>query len=272
MFLMVAANQTQYNKFIKEHRGQGHGSNYHPWLTVRDLASQGRSHRILGHTTSRTYHLFSDLELAVFLILDWNKCITDMREQFPLRIEDTEEVAASLKVKHPYYKGHNQIMTSDFLVNSSLPKIMKFSLQVKYSTDLNDVRVIEKLEIERRYWKKKNIPWFIITEKEISPVILENIKWLYPVSQALPDTRTNESERIDFYKYQFRFCAGYNVITFSQLVDKTYSLEPGTTLSELRYLIANRYILFDISVSFRVLLIESMFFANTTSYIEKANA
>ncbi|MGP9630576.1 hypothetical protein ACT3TA_14245 [Halomonas sp. AOP42-C1-46] len=35
-------NRTQ--KWIKEQRGKGNGKDYHPWLTVRDLSSKGRSH------------------------------------------------------------------------------------------------------------------------------------------------------------------------------------------------------------------------------------
>ena len=36
------------NKWIKEGRSSGLGKDYLPWLTVRDLASQGRSHRVFG--------------------------------------------------------------------------------------------------------------------------------------------------------------------------------------------------------------------------------
>ena len=40
--------------------------------------------------------------------------------------------------------------------NSITPK---FVLQVKYSNALNDPRTIEKIEIERQYWKQQNIPF-----------------------------------------------------------------------------------------------------------------
>ena len=36
-----------------------------PWLTVRDIPSEGRSHRIFGHKSQRTHHFLSDFELAV---------------------------------------------------------------------------------------------------------------------------------------------------------------------------------------------------------------
>ena len=88
---MLSAQQQQ--KWIKDGRGNGELASYKPWLTVRDLSSRGRSHRVYGHKTKRTHHLLSDLELAIFLILEWNPLIQDIREQFPLRIEQTEEIA-----------------------------------------------------------------------------------------------------------------------------------------------------------------------------------
>ena len=57
-------------KWIKEGRGKGSGKDYRPWLTVRDLPSQGRSHRVMGHLTQRTHHFLSDLELATFFLLE----------------------------------------------------------------------------------------------------------------------------------------------------------------------------------------------------------
>ena len=56
------------NKWIKEGRGSGQNSEYKPWITVRDLPSDGRVHRVFGHKSQRTHHLLSDLELAVFFI------------------------------------------------------------------------------------------------------------------------------------------------------------------------------------------------------------
>ncbi len=57
----------------------------------------------------------------------------------------------------------------------------QFAIQVKPATALQDERTLEKLELERRYWQQKQIPWFIFTDKEINPVVKENIEWLYSV-------------------------------------------------------------------------------------------
>lgn len=62
-------HELKIQKWIKEGRGQGFGNNYKPWLTIRDVSLEGRSHRVFGHKSQRTHHLLSDLELSTFLLL-----------------------------------------------------------------------------------------------------------------------------------------------------------------------------------------------------------
>lgn len=57
-------------KGIKDGREHGNHAEYKPWLTVRDLPSLGRVHRVFGHKSQRTHHLLSELELSVFLMLE----------------------------------------------------------------------------------------------------------------------------------------------------------------------------------------------------------
>lgn len=175
--------ELQNQKWLREGRGSGHGSDYKPWLTVRDLSSQGRSHRVFGHKSQRTHHLLSDLELAVFLLLEWSRSTVDIREQFPLRLEDTKALALESGIDHPSVRGVLQVMSSDFLVNTTDASQPKFALQAKYAEALSDARTIEKLELERRYWLQKGVPWWLITEKDIPNVVTQNISWLYPAQR-----------------------------------------------------------------------------------------
>ncbi|MFQ2394188.1 TnsA endonuclease N-terminal domain-containing protein [Aeromonas dhakensis] len=68
------------------------------------------------------------------------------------------------------------------------------ALQAKYSTDLEKPEVIERLELERRYWEEKEISWAIVTEREISRTAFANIQWLYP-AQAEEDIVLSDLER-----------------------------------------------------------------------------
>jgi hypothetical protein len=95
----------------------------------------------MGHLTQRTHYLLSDTELAVFHLLEWNPAVTDIREQFPLRLEDTLILAEEANIRHPEVGGNTQIMSSDFVVDILAPsKPKQLAIQVKDSSDLKDPR------------------------------------------------------------------------------------------------------------------------------------
>ena len=261
---MLSAKQQQ--KWIKDGRGNGELASYKPWLTVRDLSSRGRSHRVYGHKTKRTHHLLSDLELAIFLILEWNPLIQDIREQFPLRIEQTEEIADLTCIPHPAVRGIKQIMSTDFYVFSSDSISPRFSIQAKYQKDLEDTRTIEKLEIERRYWQSKEIPWQIITEQEIPKVVFDNIKWLYPAIRD--DDHINLYDQIEFYVKQFHEYPNLSLINLAKKIDSSYDLEIGTSLSELRVLFSQRYFKFDLKLNYKDLAPPNIQLGNLTTWEE----
>ncbi len=150
--------QAQIDRRLKDGRGQGQGSDYKPFIYTRDVSSLGRSHRLPGSKTRRLHHLLSDLELAIFLTLDRSPHVTDIREQFPMRVEDTVRIAEELGLPHGRYKGTPQVLTSDFLADFEDPQRPSIAIQAKYSADLQKPEVIERLELERRYCQEKGIP------------------------------------------------------------------------------------------------------------------
>ncbi|WP_320718582.1 MULTISPECIES: TnsA endonuclease N-terminal domain-containing protein [Enterobacter cloacae complex] len=237
--------ELQSQKWLREGRGSGHGSDYKPWLTVRDLSSQGRSHRVFGHKSQRTHHLLSDLELAVFLLLEWSRSTVDIREQFPLRLEDTKALALESGIGHPSVRGVLQVMSSDFLVNTTSASQPKFALQAKYAEALSDARTIEKLELERRYWLQKGVPWWLITEKDIPGVVTQNISWLYPAQRDEIEIDVL-MERAAFYQHHFQNAPRRSVIEVAKQLDTAYQQPIGQSLLEIRQLLAQRCFLFDI--------------------------
>lgn len=58
--------------------------------------------------------MLSDLELAVFLSLEWESSVLDIREQFPLLPSDTRQIAIDSGIKHPVIRGVDQVMSTDF--------------------------------------------------------------------------------------------------------------------------------------------------------------
>lgn len=100
-----------------------------------------------------------------------------------VRVDEVPSLGRSRQVySHPANNAVDMVMSSDFLVDSTDKSEPKFALQAKYTDNLGDARTIEKLEIERRYWKQKELPWYLVTEREIDPVAKANIDWLYVTS------------------------------------------------------------------------------------------
>ncbi|MDV7105385.1 TnsA endonuclease N-terminal domain-containing protein [Vibrio sp. TH_r3] len=102
--------------------------------------SEGRSQRVYSHLTDRIYHVLSDLEFAVFLILEHYPAVTDIREQFPLNRDDTLNICQGHQLWHPAQHGANQVMSSDFFVNTSSKVQPRFVIQAKYKNAFEDCK------------------------------------------------------------------------------------------------------------------------------------
>ncbi|MDK2123065.1 TnsA endonuclease N-terminal domain-containing protein [Parachitinimonas caeni] len=244
-------------KWIKQGRGTGTGKDYQPWLTVRDLPSMGRSHRIWGSQTQRTHHLLSDLELAAFFLFDWNSNVVDIREQYPLRLDETHEIAMQAGIRHPEMRGKIQVMSTDFLVDTSIPGALRMAIQVKTSADLFNPRTIEKLEIERRYWAGKEIPWYLLTEKQIPRAVSANISWLYP-AQAVSEAFEDLLNLAPLYLQFFSTNQALRISQAAMMLDQAYALAPGESLQNIRTMMALRILLFDIYTPWSTLTVQEL--------------
>lgn len=242
-------SEAKNKRWIKEGRGQGMGSNYKPWLTIRDVASEGRSHRIFGHITQRTHHLLSDLELATFLLLQWRPTTTDIREQFPLDIEVTREISKLLRLDHPSHQGVDQYMSSDFVVDSLERDKPRFAIQVKSKEAYSDPRTVEKLEIEKLYWREKGIRLFWVTENQIPPIVFENINLLY--NHIDDDDDLDELLiQLEVFSKHLQASETLRVKDLCMKLDLSYDHEPGESLYQIKRLLAKRYLHFDIAKPF----------------------
>lgn len=260
-------SEAKNTRWIKEGRGQGIGADYKPWLTVRDVPSEGRSHRVFGHLTHRTHHLLSDLELATFLLLQWRKSTLDIREQFPLDITMTKRLCGEAGVEHPTINGVAQFMSSDFVVTTNEKGRASFAIQVKDSSQIEDPRTVEKLEVERRYWLEKSIPWYLVTEKEIPSVVFKNIEWLYSLQQQ-EISLEQESGYFEFYLKQVTQNSNRTIIDLCKHLDSSYDLELGESLFQLRLLLARRYFHFDISIPYRTLRCSDLMSESLATVVE----
>ncbi|MEQ1543616.1 TnsA endonuclease N-terminal domain-containing protein [Methyloglobulus sp.] len=235
-------------KRFKEGRGQGYGKHYKPFLTVRDVPSKGRVHRRPSITHGRVVHLLSDLELAAFVLFDWHESVVDIREQFPLNPEKTINIANRTGIKHPAAKGVNQVMTTDLLIDLKMDgKLSTQAISVKYRDDLEDPRVIEKQEIEKRFWEGEQIQWFIFTENEVPHTLIQNIKWLIPHIHSFDLQKSDQMLIFEQVQYAIETYPGDKIANVMKLLDENQNKPIGSHLSYLRHLLAQRAFYWDMN-------------------------
>ncbi|HUW65275.1 MAG TPA: TnsA endonuclease N-terminal domain-containing protein [Spirochaetia bacterium] len=238
---------------LEEGRGTGRGRDYQPWLLVQDVPSHGLANRVLGSTTGREHHLFSNLEFDCFLVFDWADTIIDIREQYPLLpLEETLSLAEEAGIKHPTYPGTDDpdVRTTDFLLTIRRGNMtVEQAIAVKPSEKLASKRVLEKLELERRFWEKRQTSWRIVTERDIPRILVENLKWLKPYQRldALFPLTGEDVARIRAVLEHYR--SDTDILTeVTKSVDDRLGLVPGTSLSVARHLLASRIWRVDLSL------------------------
>lgn len=251
-------DEEKISRFLKEGRGQGSGAEYSPWLTVQDVSSTGRATRIHGRKTGREHHLLSDIETAAFLMFDWSEAVTDIREQFPLDREETRRIAAEMGVKHPFDSNGkcDIVMTTDFLVDVQTCVGQKLHVRsVKPSTELDDCRTLEKLEIDRRYWADKSDSWGLITERDISLQRIKNLRWLHEMFSLdkMEEAYSGYwSDRCTRFLLCLHRVTGGTIKGFIQQLENTQGFVPGEGLMVLRHLVATKQLLIELDQSFTI--------------------
>lgn len=244
------------DKMIKEGRGIGTGSKYMPWLTIQDVPSLGRATRLRGIKTGRQHELLSDMERNYFYLLEYSEDVIDIREQYPLLpIEETIFIANELGIKHPKNPetGKNIVMTTDFLITiATKDGINEVARTIKSKDDLLDRRIIEKFEIERVFWKKRDIDWGIVTEEEINKIIAHNISFIQGYKDIKNIDSFSEMEVIEVKDLIYEFLKRIvdderSMRSICLEFDNDMNLQKGSGLSIFKYLVINKIIEIDIS-------------------------
>lgn len=238
----------KYNRFIKEGRGKGEGSEYKSWLTIQDMPSRGRVTRIFD--AGRIYHFFTDNELRYFYCLIWQDSVIDVREHYPLldlnRVLNLDGDSLYEKYKDD---GDNApyVLTTSFLitVKNTDGKIDYHARSVKSSLELDKKNIIEMYEIQRRYYEAKKIDWGIVTQKDIPVIRAKNISWVYSSLEINNDERFNENERDYLCALLIqRLNESSKVIReVTTAFDIEINYESGTGLLFFKYLIATKQLL-----------------------------
>lgn len=166
------------------------GDAYEPLHHVQDVM-KSNGERARFPYQGRIMHLLSRLEQRAFWHFCWDPSVTGIEEQYYLELDVTTRIANEAGASHPLMRPRQDEpfpMSTDLVVyhhTSTGPA--RIARQIKYSKafELGEVddrdrrkaeHVIEKLEIERRYWAEQNVDWQVLTERELSAARAENIR------------------------------------------------------------------------------------------------
>lgn len=273
-------------------KGQGNylKSDYEPYITIHDFSSQGLASRILHN--GRIVQSMSNNETAFLRELQWagahdiydQVALADFEEE---NVDETVKIARDLGINHPVHSkdGSPSVLTTDFVARwiSADGRAEVHAFAVKPVKELvvdpeksetsktGEYRTIDKLEIERRYWKKHEIKWSLVTDLDLSQTRKANIEhFLLAPKKALEN----------FDKKAFlAFLAEY--LAVARRTDKLEDLAHATgspvhdlTAADLveavRQLIADRSIEFDLDVKFEPSVLLNAFKVVSVPSLESA--
>lgn len=227
-------DESVYRSYLRDGRGSGELNNYKPWIRVQDFASRGLVTRVFGVKTGRLHHFLSKSESNYFYLLEWCDEVIDIREQFPLLDLDLAiSIASDAGIAYPTDRisGFPYVLTCDFIITT---KTGIKARTIKHSAELSNPRTLEKLELERRYWKHKGIEWKIVTEYEISLEKARLLQWVY--TSTLPNIPSNIQEIGKKFVSEHQRIPK-NLGDAALWIEDVFLLVPGSGLQILRYLI-----------------------------------
>ncbi|MDD6348733.1 TnsA endonuclease N-terminal domain-containing protein [Intestinibaculum porci] len=159
----------------KQSRGWGNindrEQDYHAYITVPEVSSIGLSCLIVDYKTGRIVHTLSKGETKVFYALRWNDNVLEIKDQVPLDLNETNEIAEHLNLR-PSHDG-NKPMSTDFLITDVLGR--QIAINVKPNAMSLNKRTLNKQEIEKTYWNNHSIEWLQIFGDEISSTYAMNL-------------------------------------------------------------------------------------------------
>lgn len=247
-------NEEKLQRYIKEGRGQGEYESYKGFTQIHDFGSLGRSSRIRTWKCNRVVHLLSDIESRFFYLTEYNDSILQVKEHFPLY--DFENVVGEqedidIRKFKDKQSGFPYILTTTFLISVKGKDGNTFDVarSVKASHELEKKTVIERFELIRRYFEKKEVNWGLVTQKEIPLIKAKNIEWIHP-ARFLEETTDFSKDDISYLTQILMESFYKNTRTIREITssfDAQLNLEAGSGLLLFKHLLAIKQIMIDMN-------------------------
>ncbi len=246
-------NVSKLERFLKEGRGTGEGEKYKPWLITQDYPSMGVATRIFSQKTNRMHHFFSKNQLFFFYILEYDENVIDIKEHYPL-LDLQEELSECRQVNlNKYIGGEGKtpyILTTTFFISyKSIDGLIKYAARsVKNSSELVKKSVQNKLEIERRYWQAKEIPWSLVTNNDLNMIKVKNIEYIrdYVGGNEIFNLNT-DAEDLVLCLYERIAISQKSIKDTISEYEMDYEISEGTGVTFFKFLLANKYVCIDMN-------------------------
>jgi hypothetical protein len=135
-------------------------------------------------------------------------------------------------------------MTTDFVIDVGCASgVVMLARAVKSSVDLDTRRTREKLLIERDYWSARGVDWGVVTERDMSKALTDNLDWLQALYDVKKITQLRGGNFADIAAIMAREAADWldaPLRTFCTEMDTRFGLEAGVGLLIARHLLATK--------------------------------
>ena len=163
---------SEYSKFKKGRGRKKAPGGYVGWHKAREINSTGTSSSEYDYKKKRMVQCLSYGEIYTFHLLRWNDEVDEIYEQYPLTpIQETMDIAAEFGYKGSF--NNNTVMTTDFLVKKTDGSY--FAVSVKASKERVSKRERQLLDVEREYWKRRGVEYFMSYKDNINLTEIRNI-------------------------------------------------------------------------------------------------
>lgn len=173
--------------------------------------------------------------------------VVDIREQFPLDRTETLAIAAALDIKHPESNGVPIVMTTDLLeTRADAGALSEKAIAIKPDEELKERRTIQKLEIERIYWRRRNVPWFIRAESSLRTTRSLNLEWMFDNVAPGDIDPAHEAAVLGNLTDAVMLHRNHPLGEMCTWLDAKLDLEAGNSLQIVRRLLGRKHLIVDL--------------------------
>ena len=161
-----------------------------------------------------------------------------------------------LGINHPIdpVTGIILVMTTDFLVslkNDGITSTIAISVKDKSELNSHKTRTQDKLEIERQYWTRRNIVWFIFTNEQVDARVVKNLEWMLLGDQSrenIEEEQTIEADVVHYLLKRQLLSPSVPLKRVCEEIDRINGYILGTSLAVSRRLMARKKIVYDLTI------------------------